>query len=76
MSRRNEKYELKISSHLCIHINLMIDNLLRRMRGLFNVHLTAYQNCFVWQDCETVYGEANKEDRKAKFFNRPFKYLT
>ena len=54
----------------------MIDNLLRPMRGLFNVRLTSYQNCFVWQDCETVYGEANKGDRKAKFFNRPFKYLT
>ena len=54
----------------------MIDNLLRPMRGLFNVHLTAYQNCFVWQDCETVYGEANKGDKKAKFFKRPFKYLT
>ena len=47
----------------------MIDNLLRPMRGLFNVRLTSYQNCFVWQDCETVYGEA-------KFFKQPFKYLT
>ena len=43
------------------YINLMIDNLLRPMRGLFNVHQTANQNCFVWQDCETVYGEANNE---------------
>ena len=72
MSRRNEKYELKISSHLY----LMIENLLRPMRGLFNVRLTLYQNCFVRQYCETVYGEANKGDRKAKFFKRPFKYLT
>lgn len=75
MSRRNEKYELKLARTYA-NINLMIDNLLRPMRGLFNVHLTAYQNCFVWQDCETVYGEANKGDRKAKFFKRPFKYLT
>ena len=26
------------------------------------------ENCFVWQDCETVSGEPDREDKKAKFF--------